>query len=302
MAHIALPAARSGILLPICLVAAAAIGFAFLDAMAKQLSSGLPALQVSWGRAAISGVIIAFMLGRRGWQSLPRTPHMGLNLFRGLLAAGGATIAVYSVEALPLGLFTAIVFLYPVLVTVLSIPMLGERVGPRRWAAVVLGFAAVIVIVQPAGEGFGWLVALPLICALFASLYPVVTRITAPGSDIAVQMAFGPGIAAILLTLVVPFVWVTPTWTDALLLLGSGLLHAVCHWQVIRAFSLAPASVLAPFFYVQLPVAVTVGYAAFDEVPSQTTIIGAAMLVVAGVYIAYREHKLSVQAPRVPGA
>lgn len=300
MVHIAVPAARAGVLLPICLIAAGAVGFACLDAVAKYLSDDLPALQISWGRSAISFLVIAWMMKPQAWRGLRHTPHLGLNLLRGLLAAGGATLAVYSVGVLPLGLFTAIVFLYPVLVTVLSIPMLGEKVGPRRWAAVVFGFVAVIVIVQPAGEGFGWLVALPLICALFGSLYPVITRITAQGSDIAVQMAFGPGIAAILLTLVVPFAWVTPSWTDALLLVGSGLLHALCHWQVIRAFSLAPASLLAPFFYVQLPVAVALGYFAFGEVPSRTTLIGAAMLVVAGIYIAYREHKLSVATPAAP--
>jgi drug/metabolite transporter (DMT)-like permease len=292
MAHIAVPAVTAGVLLPIGLAAASAVGWAVLDATAKHLSESLPALEVTWGRSAISGIIILAMLGRSGWGEIRRTPRIGLNLVRGLLAAGGAALAVYSVSMLPLSLFTAIIFLYPVLVTVLSIPMLGERVGPRRWAAVVFGFIAVVIIVQPAGEGFGWLVALPLICAIGAGLYPVLTRLTAPGMTSLTQMAFGPGAAAILLTLAVPFVWVTPTLYQALLLV-SGLLHGLCHWFVIRAFSSAPASVLAPFFYIQLPVAIGAGYIVFDEVPSTTTLIGAAMLIAAGVYIAYREHKLS---------
>ncbi|MGF1624435.1 MAG: DMT family transporter [Alphaproteobacteria bacterium] len=293
MAPIAVPAVPAGVLLPIGLAALSAVGFAVLDATAKYLSTGLPALEVTWGRSAISGLIILALLGRGGWTELRRSPRVGLNLLRGLLAAGGAALAVYSVSVLPLALFTAIVFLYPVLVTVLSIPMLGERVGPRRWAAVLVGFAAIVVIVQPAGEGFGWLVALPLLCAVVAALYPVLTRLTAPGMSSLTQMAYGPGVAAILLTLVVPFVWVTPSWLDTLLLVLSGLLHGLCHWFVIRAFSAAPASVLAPFFYVQLPCAILAGYLVFDEVPSTTTLVGAAMLVAAGIYIAYREHRLS---------
>jgi drug/metabolite transporter (DMT)-like permease len=293
MAQIAVPAVSAGVLLPIGLAGLSAVGFAVLDATAKHLSSGLPALEVTWGRSAISGLIILALLGRGGWTQLRRSPRVGLNLLRGVLAAAGATLGVYSVSVLPLALFTAIVFLYPVLVTVLSIPMLGERVGPRRWAAVIVGFLAIVVIVQPAGEGFGWLVVLPLICAGVAALYPVLTRLTAPGMTSLTQMAYGPGVAAVLLTLVVPFVWVTPSWIDTLLLVLSGLLHGLCHWWVIRAFSTAPASVLAPFFYVQLPCAIVAGYLVFAEVPSPTTLIGAAMLIAAGIYITYREHKLS---------
>lgn len=293
MAHIAVPATAAGVLLPIGLVATSAVGWAVLDAAAKYLSQGLPPLEVTWGRSVVSGVIILALLGRSGWGEIRRAPRLGLNLLRGLLAAGGAALAVYSVSVLPLSLFTAIVFLYPVLVTVLSIPLLGERVGPRRWVAVVLGFVAIVVIVQPAGEGFGWLVVLPLVCALGGGLYPVLTRLAAPGMSSLTLMAFGPGLAAVLLTLVVPFVWVTPTLYQALLLLVSGLLHGLCHWFVIRAFSSAPASVLAPFFYIQLPVAIGAGYVVFDEIPRTTTLIGALMLVAAGVYIAYREHKLS---------
>lgn len=293
MAHIAVPATAAGVLLPIGLVATSAVGWAVLDAAAKYLSQGLPALEVTWGRSVVSGVIILALLGRSGWGEIRRAPRLGLNLLRGLLAAGGAALAVYSVSVLPLSLFTAIVFLYPVLVTVLSIPLLGERVGPRRWVAVVLGFVAIVVIVQPAGEGFGWLVVLPLVCALGGGLYPVLTRLAAPGMSSLTLMAFGPGLAAVLLTLVVPFVWVTPTLYQALLLLVSGLLHGLCHWFVIRAFSSAPASVLAPFFYIQLPVAIGAGYVVFDEIPRTTTLIGALMLVAAGVYIAYREHKLA---------
>jgi drug/metabolite transporter (DMT)-like permease len=299
MAHVVVPAIRAGVLLPIGLVTASAVGWAFLDAAAKHLAQGLPALEVTWGRSVVSGVVVLILLGRSGWGEIGRTPRLGLNILRGILSASGAALSVYSVSLLPLSLFTAIVFLYPVLVTVLSVPLLGERVGWRRWAAVVVGFAAVVVIVQPAGEGFGWAVALPLVCALGAGLYPVLTRVVAPGMTQLALMAFGPGLAAVILSAAVPFVWVTPSLGDALLLLACGTLHALCHWFVIRAFSAAPASVLAPFFYIQLPVAIAAGFVAFGETPSTTTLAGAAMLVAAGIYIACREHRLSrgTQAP-----
>lgn len=293
MAQHAVPAASAGILLPIGLAVTASIGWSIIDAVAKYLSNDLPALEVAWGRSAISGLIVVVLLGRSGWANLRHAPRLGINLFRGALATIGATLAVYSVSSLPLALFTAIVFVYPVLVTVLSIPVLGERVGLRRWIAVVFGFIAIVVIVQPAGEGFGWLVLLPLMVALVAALYPVLTRLASPGMSTLSQMAYGPGIAAIALSLAVPFVWVTPSLASAAMMFAAGLLHGLCHWMFIRAFSSAPASVLAPFCYIQIPVAIGIGYLVFDEIPSQTTLIGAAMLVAAGLYIAYREHKLS---------
>jgi drug/metabolite transporter (DMT)-like permease len=109
----------------------------------------------------------------------------------------------------------------------------------------------------------------------------------------AALLAFGPGLAAVLLTLVVPFIWVTPTWGQAALLLGCAAVHAFSHLLVVRAYAAAPASVLAPFAYVQMPFAMLAGWLAFNELPTPTTLIGGALLVAAGIYIAYREHKLS---------
>ncbi|MEZ5670274.1 MAG: DMT family transporter [Alphaproteobacteria bacterium] len=293
MTNHAVPAPAAGILLPIGLAVSAALGFAVTDALSKFLTGALPPLEVAWGRAVMSGIVASALLGRAGWQQLRSTPNMRFHLLRGLLSAVVPTLAVYSVGLLPLALFTSIVFLSPVLMTMLSVPILGERVGPRRWAAVVIGFVATVIIIQPAGEAFGWAVALPVACAILGAFYPILTRLAAPGSSHAAQLALGPGLGAVLMTLVVPFVWVTPELPEAGILLLCGLLHAGCHLLVIRAFAAAPTSVLAPFQYVQLPCSVLVGYFAFSELPRATTVAGGGLLVAAGVYIAYREHKLS---------
>ncbi|MGF1624436.1 MAG: DMT family transporter [Alphaproteobacteria bacterium] len=287
------PAAPAGILLPIVMAAMSGICFSFTDMLSKMLAANLPALEVAWGRAVMSGLLAAAMLGGAGILSLRHTPRLPLGLLRGLISAVIPVLAVWSLDLLPMALFTAIIFMSPVLMTVLSVPILGERVGPRRWVAVVVGFVAVAIIVQPAGEGFGWAVALPIGCAVLNAFYPILTRLTAPGMSPAALLAFGPGLAAVFLTLAVPFVWVTPSWPDALLLLGCGVVHAFSHLLVVRAYSAAPASVLAPFAYVQMPFAVLAGYLAFNELPSATTVIGGALLVGAGIYIAYREHRLS---------
>lgn len=261
--------------------------------LSKMLAADLPALEVAWGRAVMSGVLAVVLLGRAGLRDLRHTPRPFLGLLRGLFSAVIPALAVMSLELLPMALFTAILFMAPVLMTVLSVPILGEKVGVRRWSAVVLGFVAVIIIVQPAGEGFGWAVALPLAVAALNAFYPILTRLTAPGMSAASLLAFGPGLSAVFLTLAMPFVWVTPSWDQALLLLGCGVVHAFAHLLVVRAFSSAPTSVLAPFQYVQLPFAILAGYVAFSEIPALSTVLGAAMLIAAGVYIAYREHKLS---------
>jgi drug/metabolite transporter (DMT)-like permease len=286
-------APAAAVLLPIALAASAAVGFAFTDALSKFLTGSLPPLEVSWGRAVFSGLVASLMLGRSGFATLHRTPRLGIGILRGVISAVVPTLSVLSVSLLPLALCTAIFFLSPVIMTILSVPILGERVGPRRWAAVVIGFVAVIVIVQPAGEGFGWIVALPVLVAVLGAFYPILTRLAAPGLTPAAQMALGPGLGAVLMSLVIPFFWVTPGWVDAALLLLCGAMHAGCHLMVIRAFSNAPTSVLAPFQYVQMPFAILAGYVAFQEVPRLTTMIGAALLIGAGLYIAYREHKLS---------
>lgn len=287
------PGRTPGILLPIAMAASSAVCFAFTDMLSKLLAADLPAIQVAWGRAVMSGVLAALLLGRSGLRELRHTPRPVLGLARGLVSAVIPALAVMSLQLLPQALFTAILFLSPVLMTVLAVPILGEKVGIRRWSAIVIGFVAVVIIVQPAGEGFGWAVALPLVVAGLNAFYPILTRMTAPGMSDAALLALGPGLAAVFLTLAIPFVWVTPTWDQALLLLGCGVIHAFSHLMVVRAFAGAPTVVLAPFQYVQLPFAVLFGYLAFREVPALTTVVGAALLIAAGVYIAYREHTLS---------
>lgn len=292
------PPRAPGILLPIAMAALSGICFSFTDMMSKMLAADLPALEVAWGRAMASGLLAAVLLGRAGLIGLHRTPRLLLQLLRGLISAVTPVLAVWSLGLLPMSLFTAIIFMSPVVMTVLSVPILGERVGPRRWAAVVVGFVAVVIIVRPAGEGFGWAVAIPVACAVVNALYPILTRLTGPGMTPAALLAFGPGLAAMLLTLVLPFVWVTPTWAQAALLLGCAAVHAFAHLLVVLAYSAAPTSVLAPFAYVQMPFAVLCGWLAFSELPSPTTVVGGLLLVGAGIYIAYREHRLS--RPRSP--
>jgi drug/metabolite transporter (DMT)-like permease len=287
------PSASQGILLPIAMAALSGVCFAFTDMMSKMLTAHLPALEVAWGRALASGLLAAAMLGVPGLMALRRAPRLPLQVLRGVISAVTPVLGVWSLALLPISLFTAIIFMSPVVMTVLSVPILGERVGPRRWAAVVVGFVAVVIIVRPAGEGFGWAVAIPVVCAVVNALYPILTRLTAPGQSPAALLAFGPGLAAVLLTLVLPFVWVTPTWPEAALLLACAAVHAFSHLLVVRAYAAAPASVLAPFAYVQMPFAILAGWLAFGELPTLTTLAGGALLIAAGIYIAWREHRLS---------
>jgi drug/metabolite transporter (DMT)-like permease len=172
------PPRNAGILLPILLASLSGICFSFTDMMSKMLAANLPALEVAWGRAMASGLLAAAMLGGAGLASLRHTPRLPLGLLRGLISAVTPVLGVWSLGLLPMSLFTAIIFMSPVVMTVLSVPILGERVGPRRWAAVVVGFVAVVIIVRPAGEGFGWAVALPVVCAVVNALYPILTRLT----------------------------------------------------------------------------------------------------------------------------
>ena len=203
-----------------------------------------------------------------------------------------ATVCNFSaLRYLPLTQATSITFSSPLMIALLAGPMLGERIGPRRVAAILVGFAGVLVVTRPGSAGMHPAVLLALAAACATALYSLTTRLLASRDSAETTLFYTGLVGSILVLPVTPIVWVTPSspsvWLLMAALAGFG---AVGHWLLILAHKLAPASVLSPFFYAQLLWATLLGALVFGELPDHWTIIGGAIVMSSGLYLLYRER------------
>ena len=268
--------------------------FIALDTVMKHLLQNYSVVQVSWARFFFATAVAALACGRR----LPRLIHSqtpGLQLMRsGLLTltTGAFNLGIRSV---PLATGTTIMFLSPVLITVLSIPLLGEKIGIRRLAGVALGFFGALIVVRPWQEGFGGLgtgVLFLLAAALLNANYQIVTR-KVRSDDPLTSLLYTALVGAVLLSVFLPWFWTAPAPLDWLLFIVSGALGGLGHLCLIRALQLAPASVVAPFSYSSLVWAALAGFLFFNEWPDIWTFAGAALIMASGLYIFHRERQLA---------
>jgi drug/metabolite transporter (DMT)-like permease len=185
----------------------------------------------------------------------------------------------------------SIQFAAPLIIALLGGPLLGERIGPRRLAAVAVGFLGVLVITRPGLGGIHPAAIFSVIGAVCYALYNISTRFLAAHDSSATTVFYSNIGGALVMAAIVPFVWTAPP--DALswvLLVGTGLFGAVGHWLLILAHARAPASVLAPFIYTQLLWMLGAGYLVFGDLPDRWTLPGAAIVIASGLYLLYRER------------
>lgn len=263
--------------------------FASSDNISKYLSGSLPIIEFIWIRYALFLGMAAFLNGRRLPATLkPNNP--GLQVIRGLCVVGSSVLFVYGTQSLSIAQATTISFLSPMLVTILSIPLLGEVVGIRRWAAVGAGLIGMLIVVRP---GLGSFQPAALFCVASSTCWAMALIITRKisNSDAAQTTVFwSAGIGAGLLTVVLPFDFVWPNAWQLGLSLVMGAVASGGQWLVILAHRQAPASVLAPFFYAQLLWATVLGYFIFNNLPDQWGMSGAGIIVASGLYTAHRER------------
>lgn len=275
-----------------CALAAFALSSG-VDGTLKLLSGPYHAFQLAFLNALFGlAPVLSLTLARGGLARL-RTRRPGLHALRGLCAllASGSTLIAF--RELPLADAYAVLFTTPLLVTCLSVPLLGERVGPRRWAAVAAGFAGVLVMARPGGaiEGTGTLAA--GLAALFGALAVMAVRrlqrtetteACATYGNLAIMLGTGAAL---------PWVYGPPTAADLSLSAAAGVLGACSLLLTLRAYRLAPASALAPLQYSQMPYGILLGWLVFDTSPEPTTLVGAAVVVASGVCVLRRERARS---------
>lgn len=277
----------------------AAIGlFTCLNGMVKWLTISFDPLQVVWARyaGAVVFMLVAFM-PRHGIRLLrPNRPRA--QLLRGILLLGSSVFYFFGLSYLDMASGAAIQLTGPLIVTALSVPLLKEHVGWRRWMAVGFGFIGALIVIRP-GVDMRWASLLFVASACCSALYQIYTRYLSRHDDAAVAATVAAAVGLIALTPIAPFVWITPdAWLPIVLFVILGILAGMGHFLLTNAYRFAGASTLAPFSYAHLLGAVVIGYAVFGDFPDLWTWVGAGVIVSAGLYVAQRERIMHQAVPQ----
>ena len=228
------------------------------------------------------------MLGPR-LPRVARTRRLGLQFLRSLFLLGATVLFFAALSVIPLADATAIMFVAPILVTAMSMPLLGEHVGPQRWASVVVGFLGTLVIIRPGSDAMEPAALLALGAASCYGFYQIATRRLSATDAPLTTLMYSAAVGVVVSCAVVPFFWVTPSPADWLAMMGLGLFGALGHFALIKAFQAATAVTVTPFGYVNLLWAVLFGFVMFGELPDAWTVLGAAIIAASGLYILHRE-------------
>jgi drug/metabolite transporter (DMT)-like permease len=286
------PAELRGILVTL----AAMLLFGLMDAGSKYLSTRYPIAQIIWLRYVFTIPLLLLVLAPKGLARHLRSARPGLQVLRSLLLVTEIGLVVWTFSLLPLADVHAVLALTPLVVTALSVPLLKEQVGPRRWAAVGAGFLGVLIVLRP-GLGVMHPAALvALLAVLLYALYQILTRLAGRVDSSETSLLWQLVVGSLVLSFVVPFVWRPPAVQHWPLFVVVAALGGVGHYCLIKALQLAPASVVQPFTYTLLLWAVVIGFVGFGDLPDLWTLVGGAVIVAAGTYTAVREHRLRRQA------
>jgi len=276
----------------IVLMAASVAVFAAMDAVVKDLGTRYPTMQVMFFRSLFAFVPIVFLILHGGSLKALKVNSITGHLLRSLVGIGAMFCFFHAYVRMPLADVVAISFAAPVFVVALSVPLLGEKVGPRRWAAVLVGFIGVVIMIRP-GAGLLTSVALvPLIGTLFFALAMIVLR-RLGRTETSASVAFTFTLACTVVSgLALPFVWVAPDFVDLLALIAVGLLGGVGQILMTAAFKHGDVAVIAPFEYTAMIWATLLGFVFWSEVPGLNIWIGVAIVMASGLFILFREANL----------
>ena len=277
----------------IALMIGATIVFALQDGISRHLAGTYNTYMVVMIRYWFFAAFVITLAARSsgGLGAATRTSQLGLQIFRGILLAGEICVAVFSFTVLGLIDSMAVFICYPLLVAALSGPVLGEKVGWRRWAAIGVGCIGVLIILQPGVGVFNPWAIIPLISALMFALYGLLTRYAARRDSTATSFFWTGVSGAVAMTLVGMWFWepMAPRdWGWMAVLCVSG---ALGHWLLIKCYEMAEASAVQPFAYFHLVWSAALGISIFGEVLRPEVVVGAAFVVAAGLFTLWRERR-----------
>ncbi len=266
--------------------------FALLDGTAKWLVQSVPVLVVVWLRFVTHVALASALLFPIRGAALVRTRHLRWHLLRGLMFCAMTGINFWALQYLLLTVTASIFFLVPILIALMSAPLLGERIDAKRWIAILVGFAGVLVVVRPGSAAFHPAMLLSLGNAVIYAVFNLMTRKLA-AYDSPETIQFLPAVAASVL--LAPFAlaaWESPQgWLEWTLLGLMGVFGGVGHYLLALAHRYAPASTLAPFLYQQILYMALFGFLVFGSVPDAAVWAGAAIVISSGLYLFSRERR-----------
>ena len=272
--------------------------FAVLDTTTKHISASVPIMLALWFRYLIQALFsTVFFLPQRG-MSLFKTAHPKFQMARGTLLFGSSICAFFGLKYMPVGEFTAIASITPLVVTLVAALLLGEKVRKLRWALVIGAFVGTLIMVRPGTQHFDWVLIFPLMLIVTNGSFHLLTSRMARTEDPITMNILTGWVGTLLGAFVLPFVWELPTdWFVWLQLLIMGSFATVGHYLLIRAFSKAPAATLTPYFYSQIGFAMLGGWLVFDHMPDQWTLVGMGVVTLCGAlgaWLTVRESRVQV--------
>jgi drug/metabolite transporter (DMT)-like permease len=289
--EVKLESATQARLLGIALMCGALFCFSCLDAIAKWLTPRVGIIETTFVRYLFSVLLVSLFLNPWTQPGMLATKKPWMQAARSLLLFACTVLNFLALQHLQLAQTMSIMFLTPLVVALLSGPILGEWVGPRRMAAIGVGFIGVLVVTRPGLGGIHPAALYTVIGVICYAFYSILTRILAAHDSSATTMFYSGLGGLIFLIPLIPFVWKSPeTPFEMFMMVAVGAFGAVGHWLMIKAYRLAPAPILSPFIYSQIVWMMLLGYFFYDDLPDFWTLSGAGVVIASGLYLLQRER------------
>ena len=277
--------------LAVAFMLTAMLAFAAMDAVSKILAQHLSIPQILWFRYIFYTALVTLMLRRPGIGTVLRsTRQPALQLGRALLIIIENGVFVLAFTLMPLADMHAIAAASPLIVVALSVPMLREKVGPRRWLAVIAGFIGVLLIVRPGFQTLDWRFAVAITGTMLWGVYQILVRMCARTDSSDTTWAWTAVVGLLATSTIGPFVWVWPDARGWSLLIAIAILGSLSHLALIKALGYSEAGSLQPYSYTLFLWAVVIGYAIFGDIPDHWTLAGALVIIASGLYAWHRER------------
>lgn len=285
-------AVTHGAMAGIGLMCLAVLTFAINDTTAKWLGGHISVFMVVWARYVIHFVCSLVVFNPWTVPGLLRTRRPGLQIIRSSMLFLTTAFNFTAVQFLQLDQTVSIMFSVPFFISLFAGPLLGEKVGARRWIAIMVGFSGILLVVRPGTGGIHPAALLSLGAAATYALYAVTTRMLARTDSSETTLFYSSLVGSIAASLPLPFVWETPHEPLVIgAMLELGIVAGVGHFLLILAHARAPAATLAPFIYTQIFAMILLGWLVFGQVPTAWTLAGACVVIASGGYLLLMEHR-----------
>jgi drug/metabolite transporter (DMT)-like permease len=263
-----------------------------MDGFAKYLSADLPVFQITWARyfftvAFTFPIMFFFYRNQLKWTDKPK-----LQIIRGLILLIANICFFYSISVISLAKALTLAFVAPLIVTAFSPMFLGEKVGFRRWSAVIIGFIGSLVVIRPGFVEINLASFAALGTGIMYGFYLIITRKLSTSDNPLLTLLLTGLVGAIIISCVMPFVWVQPTINQWSMMAAIGVFACIGHLFLILSLKYADASKLAPFSYFEIITNILIGYYFFGDFPDKWTFLGLAIIVMSGIYIYQREQSV----------